>query len=250
MRPRGGMAMRGMIRVGAAEQAELTRAAELRDRAMDYVLSRRTFLGGLGAAGVMLTSPLIEACSGTGQRPSTQHETQRHPASPVQVQVGTPSETRIDGKLIRFSLLTPDQFAKLTSPQLARLAASGQAIGIEFNPAYGIDAVLLDPQPFVYTDTAGRNLPANFGIAALHTGEKIMLVILTNTASDIASYSIDPSGTKFVAVGFLQPAPPDARHDVDLFDRGQPLSKYRIKYRDVNPNAVMFIVASAYQLRG
>ena len=242
--------MRGMIRVGAAEQAELTRVAELRDRAMDCVLSRRTFLGGLGAAGAMLASPWIEACSGTGQRSSTQHATQSHPASPVQVQVGTPSETQIDGKPIRFSLLTPDQFAKLTSQQLARLAASGQAIGIEFSPGYSFDAVLLNPQPFVYTDTKGRNYPANFGIAALHTGEKIMLVILINTAADIASYSIDPYGTKFVAVGFLQPALPDARHDVELLDRGQPRKQYRIKYRDVNPNAIMFVVVSVYQVGG
>jgi hypothetical protein len=244
------MAMRGMIRAGAAEQAELTRAAELRDRAMDYILARRTFLGGLGAAGAMLTSPLIEACSSTGQRSSTQHATQRHPASPVQIQVGAPSETQIDGKPIKFSLLTPDQFTKLTSQQLARLAASAQPIGIEFDPGYSIDAVLLNPQPFVYTDTKGRNILANFGIAALHTGKKIMLVILINTAANIASYSIDPSGTKFVAVGFLQPALPDARHDVELFDHSQPLRQNRIKYRDVNPNSIMFVVASAYQVDG
>jgi hypothetical protein len=206
----------------------------------------------VGAAGTMLTFLLIVACSSTGQHFSTQRATQRHPASPVpiQVQIGAPAETRIDGKPIKFSLLTADQFARLTSSQLARLAASGQAIGIEFNPEYSIDSVLLNPQPFVVTDAKGHKLPANFGMAALHTGEKIMLVILTNTAADIASYSIDPSGTKFVAVGFLQPALPDARHDVELFDRGQSLKRFRIKYADVNPNAIMFVVESAYQVRG
>ena len=147
-------------------------------------------------------------------------------------------------------MLTPDQFRKLTSQQLARLAVSGQLIGIEFNPGYSIDAVLLNPQPFVYTDAKGRNSLANFGMAALHTGEKIMLVVPINTAADLASYSIDPSGTKFVAVGFLQPALPGARHDVELFDRSQPDSRNRIKYRDVNPNTIMFVVASAYQVGG
>ena len=92
-------------------------------------------------------------------------------------------------------MLTPDQFRKLTSQQLARLAVSGQLIGIEFNPGYSIDAVLLNPQPFVYTDAKGRNSLANFGMAALHTGEKIMLVVLINAAADIASYSIDPSAS-------------------------------------------------------
>lgn len=176
--------------------------------------------------------------------------------SPVQLQVGTPSATQIDGKTIRFSLLTPDQFAKLTRQQLAGLAESGQPIGIEFNPGDSIDAIRQDPQPFVYTDTKGRNFSAYFGMAVLHIGEKFMLVIPipsgtpggSNTTADIASYSIDPSGTKFVAVGFLQPALPGATNYVELFNRSQPLKENRIKHRDVNPNTVMFIVASAYQV--
>jgi hypothetical protein len=126
-------------------------------------------------------------------------------------------------------LLTPDQFTKLTSQQLSRLAVSRQPIGIEFNPAYSTDAVQLASQFLTYKDAKGRDLLAIFGIAALHTGEKIMLIIpipastsgKSNTAADIASYSTDPSGTKFVAVGVLQPAPADAKHLVELFNNGR-----------------------------
>jgi hypothetical protein len=233
---------------------------------MDFFLSRRTFLGGLGVAGVMLASPLIESCSSTGQRSSTQHpvtgSSTRHPVigetrSAAQ-KIGTPAETQIDGKPAEFSLLTPGQFTKLTRQQLASLAVSRQPIGIEFNPAYSIDAVQLASQFLTYKDAKGRDLLAIFGIAALHTGEKIMLIIpipastsgKSNTAADIASYSIDPSGTKFVAVGVLQPAPPDAKHLVQLFNSGRPLGQDRIKYGDINPNTVMFVVVSAYQVGG
>jgi len=146
----------------------------------------------------------------------------------------------------------------LTSQQLARLAVSRQPIGIEFNPAYSIDAVQLASQFLTYKDANGRDLLAIFGIAALHTGEKIMLMIpipagisgKSNAAADVASYSIDPSGRKFVAVGVLQPAPLNAKYLVELFNSGQPLEQNRIKYGDINPNTVIFVVASAYQVGG
>jgi len=70
----------------------------------------------------------------------------------------------------------------------------------------------------------------------------------SKAAADIASYSIDPSGTKYVVVGFLQPTPPNAKHYVELFDNGQTRKQDRIKYRDIHPNTIMLVVVSAYQV--